>query len=201
MINLLPPDIKSDIAYARKNTVLIRWITAFVFVIIGVFFVVLVGQLYLNQSKKTYASQIDEGKTQLKEQKLEETQARAQEISDNVKLAVNVLSKQILFSKVVTQIGKVMPDGTVLTGLSINQLSGGIDLIARAKDYNTASQVQLNLQDPNNKIFEKADIVSTECNSTPTTDNLVETTYPCRITVRALFAKNNSFLFIDKDKK
>ena len=94
-----------------------------------------------------------------------------------------------------------MPDGTVITSHSTNQLAEGTELIERAKDYNTASQVQLNLQDPNNKIFEKADIVSTECSSTPTTDNLVETTYPCKVTVRALFAKNNSFLFIDKDKK
>jgi len=182
--------------------VLVRWAIAFVLVIIAIFTIVMVGQLYLSQSKKTYTSQIKDGQKQLKEQKLKETQAQVQNASDSIKLAVDVLSKQILFSKVINQIGATLPEGSVLTGLSINQVEGGIELNAAAKDYKTATQVQLNLQDPNNKIFEKADILNVECgNGSGGTTGQINLLYPCKISIRALFMKNNSFLFINKDRK
>lgn len=207
MINLLPPEVREDIAYARKNTQLLRWITAMIAVIAGIFIVVIIGQLYINQSSKSYAAQIEETQNILKVQKLEETQGKVEGISGSIKLAVQVLSRQLLFSSILKQIGAAIPEGAVLTGLSINKVEGGIDLTAAATDYNTATQVQLNLQDPNNKIFEKADIVSVQCNaptgesSNPitgqTNTNQLDALYPCKITVRALFAKNNSFLLIN----
>lgn len=204
MINLLPPQIKSDIIYARKNTVILKWLIVIIIVVLGIFVVIIFGQLYINQSKKTYNSQIEQKRDRLKIQKLAETQSKVQSISSSIKLSTDVLSEQILFSKVINQIGKAIPEGSVLTGLSITKLEGGIDLTAAAIDYNTATQVQLNLQDPNNKIFDKADIVSTQCkdSSTPSANQL-EALYPCNITIRALFAKNNSFSLINKesDKK
>jgi Tfp pilus assembly protein PilN len=200
MINLLPPKVKSDILYARKNAVLVRWIIAFGILLTSIIVIVIIGQLFINQNKKNQAAQIAAGKEQLKVQKLEETEAKVKSLSVSVKLANDVLSKQVLFSKVITQIGTAMPSGSILTGLSINQLEGGIDLTAAAKDYNTATQVQLNLQNPDNKIFEKADIVSINCsNNSSGTRSVIEANYPCQITVRALFAKNNNFLFINKE--
>ncbi|HYH36468.1 MAG TPA: hypothetical protein VD706_03145 [Candidatus Saccharimonadales bacterium] len=51
------------------------------------------------------------------------------------------------------------------------------------------------MADPKNKIFSKADIVSITCSD----DN---SDYPCTINIRALFAPNNPFLFINnKDAK
>ncbi len=207
MINLLPPEVREDISYARKNTLLLRWVALLIIVIIGIFIVVFMGQLYINQSSKSYASQIEDAQNALKVQKLEETQEKVKGISSSIKLAVDVLSRQLLFSSILRQIGAAVPEGAVLTGLSIDKVEGGIDLSAAATDYNTATQVQLNLQDPNNMIFEKADIVNVQCN-TPSgavnaTTGVANTSqldilYPCKITVRALFAKNNSFLLINK---
>ena len=84
-----------------------------------------------------------------------------------------------------------MPPGSSLTGLNIAQVTGGIDITAGASDYNTASQVQVNLADPNNKIFSKADIVGINCASGSSGS------YPCTVTIRALFAANNPYLFIN----
>ena len=108
---------------------------------------------------------------------------------------MQVLSKEVLFSKLLTQVGSVMPGGSVLTALSINQLSGGLDLQAKATDYQTATQVQVNLQDPKSLLFEKVDIVNVQCQSTVTADPLVAK-YPCTVQMRALFSKTNPFLFI-----
>ena len=206
MINLLPPETRATMVYARKNSILLKWVLILFVVIVGIFVVAFAGQFYINSSAKSYANQVKQSEEQLKAQKLEETQKRVESISGSLKLAVQVLSKQVLFSSMIKQIGSAIPEGAVLTSLSINQLQGGIDITAAATDYNTATQVQLNLQDPNNKIFEKADIVNIQCSSSTgstnpntgqTTETQLDAQYPCKITVRALFAKENPFLFIN----
>lgn len=198
MINLLPPDVKENIAYARRNTLLSKWATALGVATLCVIAVVGAGHLYLNQSIKTYASQAEAGKQDLKAQKLEETQAQVQELTDSLKLVVQVLQREILFSKLLTQTGAALPSGSVLTSLNINKVQGGLDLQAAATDYQTATQVQVNLQDPKNNIFEKADILNIQCLSAASVaGDPLKSKYPCTIQLRALFAKNNSFSFIN----
>ncbi len=193
MINLLPIEVKQNYLYARRNTHLVRWAIALVTGIIGIAIVVGFGQLYLNSSINNYAKQANETRTQLKAQKLDETQARITEVGNNLKLAVQVLSKQILFSKLIQQIGAATPSGATLTNLSITKLEGGIDLEFEAINYQTGTQIQVNLQDPANNIFDKADIISIACGTLSSSDPK----YPCQVTIRAAFSKNNNrFLFI-----
>ena len=195
MINLLPPEVKQSISYARRNTRLRLWIVALVLSIAGIAAVIIAGQLYLQQSIHTYSAQVEQGNSDLKVQKLEETQKQVQDITNSLKLVVQVLSREILFSKLITQIGSALPKGSVLTGLSINQVQGGIDLQGVTTDYQTATQVQVNLQDPSNKIFDKADIITIQCSSDKT-DDAYKAQYPCTLQLRALFAKSNPFSFI-----
>ena len=203
MINLLPPESKDSIIYARRNTMLLHWLSAILIGLVGIIVIVLFGQVYLNKSATSYAAEIEQTKAQLKAQKLDETQKRVADISASLKLMVQVLSKQVLFSDLIRQVGAAIPPGAVLTDLRISKLEGGIDLQFKATDYQTASQVQVNLADPNNRIFEKADIVSISCTSPVATTGEVEQVdrrYPCSVTLRALFAKDNPFLFISKDR-
>ena len=191
MINLLPPDYKSQITFARMNTTLKNWAIASLIGVLGVVAVIAAGHLFMSQSTKSWQKQVNDTQEQLKTQKLEETQKRVTEISDSVKLAGQVLSKQVLFSKLLTQVGAAMPNGTSLQSLSINAPAGGIDLSAVATSYQSATQVQINLSDPANKIFEKADIVSATCQDNSET----KVEYPCQVTIRALFAKDNVFQY------
>jgi hypothetical protein len=126
----------------------------------------------------------------LEEQNLEETQQEVQNISNSLNLVVQVLSRQVQFSDLIRQVGSIIPEGAVLTGLTINQTNGGIDLLADATDYNTATQVQVNLEDPENQIFETADIINIRC------EQASDNAYPCQITIRALFGENSQFLLI-----
>ncbi len=197
MINLLPTDLKQTITYARRNTVLRRWLVALFVSVFTIWGIVVVGQLYTQQSIHTMTKQVDQGKQQLESQNLTKTQAQVKDLSNSLKLVVQVLSRQILFSKLLSQIGAALPNGSVLTQLSINDTQGGIDLSAAASDYQTATQVQINLQDSGNKIFEKADIVNVQC-APDTGGNSRRVDYPCTVQVRALFAKNNPFLLITK---
>ncbi len=197
MINLLPPDVKKSTVYARRNTRLRKWSIALLISIFGIVGTVAVGQMYLHQSINSLAAQVQQGNENLKEQNLDETQKKVQELTDSLKLVTQVLQREILFSKLIVQIGGALPSGSILNSLSINKVQGGLDLQAAAADYQTATQVQLNLQDPNNKIFEKADILNIQCaEATANTTDPLRSQYPCAVQIRALFAKNNTFSFI-----
>lgn len=200
MINLLPPDVKDSISYARRNTQLARWIGLIMISFAGVAVVVVFGLLYMNQSITDNRQQVADTQNQLKVQKLEETQKRVEDISGSLKLVVQVLSKQVLFSELLKQTGAVMPPNTVLVNLKINKLQGGIDIQAAGIDQATASQIQVNLQDPKSKIFSKADIVNITCNNTAVRSGLAAK-YPCVINIRAQFAPNNPFVFIQNGVK
>lgn len=190
MINLLPSETKQQISFARRNNTLRKWTIASFVGVVGIALVYAAGLWFMHRSTANVQAQVSNTTEQLKAQKLDETQKRVAEISDSVKLASQVLSKQVLFSKLLTQIAAAMPPGAALQSLSINSTQGGIDLTAVATNYNTASQVQVNLADPANKIFEKADIVTVNCQTSAT-----PTQYPCQVTIRALFTKNNTFQY------
>ncbi len=196
MINLLPPDIKHSLSYAKKNDQLRHWCMGLAITGLGTALVLLFGIFYIQQSTNNYVKQVERTKSDLETQKLPETQKKVEEISSTLKLTVSVLSREILFSKLLKQIGAAIPQYASLTGLSISKVSGGIDLTAVASDYNTATQVQVNLQDPANKIFDKADIISINCSSADASDPR----YPCTVSIRAQFAAKNPFLLINSAK-
>lgn len=199
MINLLPPDIKENTQYAHRNAQLRHWIIGLVLSVLGIAMIIGAGHLYLQQSVRSFSRQVEQGQNDLKAQKLEETQAKVQDLTDSLKLVVQVLSREVLFSKLLSQVGAALPNGSVLTNLSINKVQGGLDLQAAATDYQTATQVQLNLQDSKNKIFEKADIINIQCaGAKVATGDSTKTQYPCTVQLRALFASNNPFSFITK---
>ncbi len=194
MINLLPSHVKQGLGYARYNTKLLRWSMLFAASIAGVGVIVAAGLFYVNSSIHSYNVQNSQAQQDLKNQKIEETQKQVQNISSSLKLVVQVLQREVLFSKLIKQIGAAIPSNAVLTDLQIAKTQGGIDLTAIATDYNTATQVQVNLQDPTNKIFDKADIQNINCASSAGSNKH----YPCTITIRAQFTKTNPFLLINE---
>ena len=196
MINLLPPEVKQRYRYAHKNLKLLRWVAIFGAGFAGLLVIGLAGIIYLQQGITSYTKQIAMANTSLQKQNLAGTQKQVTDISSNLKLVIQVLSREVLFSQLLTRLGAVIPPNTILTNLSIVQTTGGIDISAKTTDYQAATQLQINLADPKNQIFSKADIISINCdtNADPTVK------YPCTVVLRALFAANNPFLFINSGK-
>ncbi len=193
MINLLPSQLKEAYRYGRINRHLVHWIIAFAIGILGAAIITGFGYLYLDNTAKTYATQIDNANKQLEKQNLKGVQQEVKSISNNLQLAVDVLSKQVLFSELLSRLSELMPANTNLTGLSITQTQGGIDILAAAKENTDASQIQVNLTDPKNQLFSKADIVSINCSGA--------TAYPCNVNIKALFSSKNPYLFTNNLKK
>jgi Tfp pilus assembly protein PilN len=195
MINLLPPEVRTGYIYAGRNVALRKWVVIFVVAIIGLGAIATYGLLAIKQSSREYEKQIAVAQANLKKDKYEDTQKRVKDMSSSFKLVVQVLGQEVLFSQLLKQIATAIPSNTKLTGLNISQVKGGIDVSAVATDYAAATQVQVNLADPNNKIFSKADIVSISCD--PKLSASGASQYPCKVSVRALFAGDNPFLFIN----
>ncbi len=195
MINLLPSETKSDYRYARRNHHLARWLTVASLCLFGGVLLTTGGYLYLTQSIHATNKQISDSNQLLKLQNLDTTQKQVTTISNNLKLTVQVLSKEVLFSELLKQLASVMPSDAILTNLAITQAQGGVDITAQTANYNAATQLQVNLADPKNQIFSKADIISITCASSTSA-----TKYPCTVSIRALFAANNPFLLINDAK-
>jgi len=195
MINLLPPELKQGYKYARLNRRLLRWIVAFMAAIAGVAVITVGGMLLMQSSIHAYKVKIASAQSQLASQNLIGVEAQVSTISNNLKLMVQVLSKEILFSKLLTQLGTITPSNVELTSLSISQSESAIEITAQSSDYNAATQLQANLASPTNQIFSKADLVSVTCASG--TQQIANPNYPCAIDIRAEFTNNNPFLFIN----
>lgn len=195
MINLLPPAYKKNLYYSRRNRTLLNWVFALSASLILILLIIGFGWLYLDQSVKNSAKSADEATKALKAQDVDSTIAKVDEISSNTKLVLQVLSKEVLFSKLLKQLGASLPPGTALESIQIEDLRGGLTIRALAKDFNSASQIQVNLQDPKNKIFKQADIDSINCvdNTDP---EQAQSIYPCKVQLKALFADNNEYVYI-----
>ncbi len=199
MINLLPPAEKDAIIYARYNTQLRRWILGSLIGLAGVIIVVLGGNIILQQNISDYDKAIASSKEQLKQQNQTETLEQVKGIQDNFTLVVDVLSREVLFSKLLPRVGQVMPTGTVLEGLSLTTEGEqtAFDLTAKATSVATGSQIHTNLTDPDNKLFKKADLVNVTCPS----EQEEPSPYPCTVTMRVLPADANEFLLMKKEDK
>ncbi len=121
MINLLPPLVKQQYLYGRRNTSLRRWAAAFLVGLLGVALVTSFGYFYLQKSISNYQGHIAQTQAKLDEQKLTEVQKHSEDITNSLKLVVKVLGKEILFSQLLKQIGAVTPPGAALTDLRYQQ--------------------------------------------------------------------------------
>lgn len=199
MINLLPPDLQESYRFARRNTVLARWAWRLGFALIGLVILSAGGIFVLQRTANNYTQQANLAQAALDGQDQAATEKQVTEISSNIKLVVQVLSKQVLFSKLLQQIATIIPDNATLSNIVILQSQTALDITANTKDYNAATQLQVNLADPANKIFSKADIVSITCTEAGEAGT-VASKYPCKVTIRALFNPSNPFLFIGDQK-
>ena len=105
MINLLPPGKRQSIAYARYNAVIVRWLVGLGAALTGIALVTGGSLFYLREDSKALKNSIDTMQATLVEQKEDETLRRAQDMSGNIKLAVDVLSNGVLFSQLLEEPG------------------------------------------------------------------------------------------------
>lgn len=193
MINLLPGEYGANLRSAHLSSVAKRWVIGMAVATAGLLVLMASGYLYITQQSDSLDKNIAGAKAQLAQQNIEKVRKDTAAINGNIKLINQVLSQEIRFSDLIQEVGKVMPPGTVLGGLSLSETTGGIDLTAAGKDHTSLAQIAVNISDPKNNIFSKADIVSISCTNT-------SKVYPCTGTYRALFSTDTTSRFINVTK-
>ncbi len=201
MVNLLPPEVKQSYYYARHNANILHWLSALVIGLLILAGIGTYGWIKIHNSTTYSKKQIASLQTQLKKENLSAIQQKVIAINDDFALVVKVLSQEVVFSKLLTNMAYAMPAGSNLTKLSIDNTAAGsgLDITAETTNYQTGTQVEANLSDPANGIFSKADLVSISCSGNLA--SLPDPAYPCTVRIRAEFAKNNQFLFINQTGK
>ena len=85
MINLLPPESKSSLRYARRNLSLRSWIITLSLGLLGVGVLVGVGLLDLQKEVNSYRQQVAQAQATLNHDKLTETQKKVKDIVEQAR--------------------------------------------------------------------------------------------------------------------
>lgn len=187
MINLTPSDIKQDRYYRRNNLRYFRWISQSILMllILNVFLAAGYGLILARQD------QLDEKKASLNKEINDlnrgEVESKYTSFVTNINTITQILSKQILYSDLIKQIGSVTPSGATLNSVSISSKDNALDLNFKISSQDIAPIIQLNLEDEKNNLFSKADIVQLNCPTSST----------CTTQLKAEYKKDFPYLFIN----
>lgn len=191
MIDLLPVEIKKSRAYGRLNRTLLRWNALCSAAILGVLLIGGTGYFFINNAALSAADVKLETEKSIEKAKLSDVEANYAAFANNLKTVVQILSSQVLFSELLQQIGGVTPSGATLNTVSLSDTDNALDLDFTTSSTSLAATIQVNLEDPKNELFEKADIIQVSCS---TSGGGVES---CNVQLRALFKEDAKFLFLN----
>lgn len=156
MINLLPPDRLANLRIARSNTILRRYIQLALIGSVVLVAAVVLAYYFLNTQQVNTRHTAEANQQKIAQ--LEPVQKQAEELSATVNTIAGLFSRNIKFSDMLTQIGGVMPPGSVLTGLqfSIEDLDSPLAISAQVDTEQKAAILRNNLA--GSSLFSKAEI-------------------------------------------
>jgi len=197
MINLLPSEIKQEIFYSRRNRTLGYWIIAIILVSAGIGVMTVFGQLFINRNVHDLQSTAKITQSRISSQNLASTQKDIQTLSNNFKTVTQLLGKQLLFSKLFVKIGSIIPTGAILNDITLSNSDSSIDINIAAINRASATQAFVNISDPKNGLFDKADLVSVNCVEKTASSSVTESKYPCTTVIKVVMKADSSYYFLN----
>lgn len=196
MINLLPPQEKQNIIYARRNNILYKWIFAGLVSIAIMVILIIGGIFYIQYNIANIKNSTEVTNKAIADQKLEQAQKDLQKLSDNFNTITKLLSNQVLFSVLLPKIAKILPPDTTLGSITLSdQTNSAINMTINAKDKAKANQAFININNSQNGLFDKADLISITCADTDKDKS--DNPYPCVATILATFSQDAKKSFIN----
>lgn len=147
MINLLSTTRKAEVRAARVNVLLLRYIIILILAIVFIVGALYVSYTVLQQTMASADSRIESNEQQGEIYK--DTQDQINTLSTRLNDANTALQEQSSYGTLLTTLGQLMPQGTVLDSLVLDAqtLSGTpVDIIAYAESDTKAVAIQQNLQ-------------------------------------------------------
>lgn len=154
MINVMPDDLKKEIRSARVNVVLTRYIV--VILLAFSFLVLLLGGSYVVLTQAKASAQALTNSNQARNAVYNTTKTQVTALSSRLSEAKSILDQEILYSKVLKNIGQQMPVGTVIDSVVLDTASFSgtpLSLKAYAKTNDAAAALRQKFQ--SSPIFSK----------------------------------------------
>lgn len=123
MISLLPPIAKKELAAARTNVLLLRYLILVVGVIAFLCIEMVVVFVFLNQQKDTSLATVQENENKSRE--LAPVKAAATSFNNDLAIAENIMSKQVSYTAILREFANTMPSGVVISDLTIDPTTIG----------------------------------------------------------------------------
>lgn len=158
MINLLPPARLTNLRIARSNTVLRRYVELTVLSVLFLMLAVFAAYYLLHVQQVNTQRTVDINQAKIK--KLEPIQQQAEQLSLTVNTIAGLMSHNVKFSDTLVQIGKLMPDGSALTGLQFSIEDSKLPLVISAEVDSQQKAAILRNNLAGSAIFSRADIQS-----------------------------------------
>ena len=141
MINLLPPDDKKQIQAARVNVLLLRYNMILGFGIIFLALAIGVAYFFLMTSKQAAETTITDNAQ--KEGSYAEVKTQAENFRTQLSTAKSILDGQINYAKAALVIAKLLPEGTALNSLKLDETSFTTPLLLTVNIHDEAAAAQL----------------------------------------------------------
>jgi Tfp pilus assembly protein PilN len=146
MINLLPPETKSQLSAARTNRLLLRYnvlllaAVAFLLAAIGLVYV------YLGNAKASAETTIAENISRAGD--YDSVEAEATAFRQNLANIKQILNSDVAYTKIILEIAGVLPQGVVLDRLDLDSTTFGTPttITANVTDYATVLKLKDALQ-------------------------------------------------------
>lgn len=187
MINLLPPAYKHDIIYGRKNRSLVGWIIAMIMLLVLIVVITIVGQFYIRSNIVNINNTIETTKKRIDDQNLEERQKEIETFANNLQTVNNLLADQLLFSKIITTLGEILPSGVTVVNINFESTDSTLKLQLLGADEQAVTQGFVNVSSASNKLIQTADLESVDCSGQGS----------CTATVTVLLNKDSEFYFLN----
>ncbi len=156
MINLLPPDIKQEIIFARKNVMLVQYCVLAGIVGLALVAILFFGLTIMSNDERLIKKAITEREATLAS--LKSSEDEAQELASQITTIGSLLNTELNYSDVIVQIGSLIPEGATLQNLDLQQTikTDPLSLTVLVDTQAKAAVLQQNFE--NSPLFAGADI-------------------------------------------
>jgi Tfp pilus assembly protein PilN len=137
MINLLPPAIKQEVSFSKRNAVILRYTIMAAAIVIITVAALFAGQLYVAQKIKDTQAQLDQKDLEVAKYHKLETDAKA--VNNRLTSIQNLQKNQAKFSQLLSDIAAATPVGVAIQSISLTgDDKRPVNISAHATSYKTA---------------------------------------------------------------
>ena len=143
-VNILPPQLKSQLSYSRRNVVVVHYIILVLLVAGGLSLILVGGSWYasrqINRLNQTLADR------QKQRAAYKDTEANVKTLQANLSAIEKLFNEKTTYSAVLADFAAVLPPGSYLNKVTLNgDDKKPLELLVTADSFNTAGLVRNSL--------------------------------------------------------